>query len=97
MAEYRAKKAPKVYWPAAPMLKRPVLKAKATDRPVMIRGAAWMISIRTPMPKVLAVLKKPPWRMALKPFSQVVFSSSPKVMALPPCAAVMAPRISNAI
>ena len=28
------------YWPGAPMLKRPVLKATATERPVMIRGVA---------------------------------------------------------
>ena len=53
MALYRAKNAPTVYWPAAPILNRPVLKAKATDRPVMTSGAACRISIRTPMPMVL--------------------------------------------
>ena len=41
MAQNRAQKAPTVYWPEAPMLNRPVLKAKATARPVIMSGAAW--------------------------------------------------------
>ena len=48
MAQYRAPKAPSVYWPEAPMLNRPVLKAKPTERPVMIRGAALASSLPTP-------------------------------------------------
>lgn len=39
MAKYRAPKTPTVYCPAAPMLNRPVLKANATESPVIIRGA----------------------------------------------------------
>src|SRR5699024_8478572 len=41
MANSRAKKTPRVYWPGAPMLNRPVLKAKPTERPHIISGAAW--------------------------------------------------------
>ena len=41
--------APSVYCPAAPMLKRPVLNAKATERPHMMSGAAVTISL--PMPE----------------------------------------------
>ena len=40
MAAVRAKKAPMVYCPGAPMLNKPVLKAKPTLKPVMIKGAA---------------------------------------------------------
>ena len=35
-----ASAAPTVYWPVAPILKSPVLKAKPTERPVMMSGAA---------------------------------------------------------
>ena len=41
VAKRMAKKAPIVYWPEAPILNRPVLKAKPTERPHIIRGAAW--------------------------------------------------------
>ena len=37
-AKNRAAMAPMVYWPGAPMLNRPTLKAIATERPVMISG-----------------------------------------------------------
>ena len=40
MANSSAKKLPMVYWPEAPMLNRPVLKAKPTERPQSISGAA---------------------------------------------------------
>ena len=40
MPTVRAKNAPTVYWPDAPMLNRPVLKAKPTERPVIKSGAA---------------------------------------------------------
>jgi len=40
IAPTRANTAPTVYWPVAPMLNRPVLKAKPTESPVISRGAA---------------------------------------------------------
>ena len=49
MAQYSAPNAPSVYCPAAPMLKRPVLNAKATERPHIMSGAAVTISL--PMPE----------------------------------------------
>ena len=51
------------YRPAAPMLNRPVLKANATDRPVMISGAALARTLPTPY----GASKKPPSRMRTKP------------------------------
>ena len=40
IAATSAKNAPTVYCPVAPMLKRPVLNAKPTERPVIRSGAA---------------------------------------------------------
>ena len=40
VAHIMAKNAPMVYWPGAPMLNRPVLKAKPTERPHISSGAA---------------------------------------------------------
>ena len=51
MAKYKAPKAPSVYCPAAPMLNRPVLNAKATERPVMISGAVWVSTLPQPYGK----------------------------------------------
>ena len=42
-----AQTAPAMYWPSAPMLKRPVLNAKATEMPVRMMGAALMIVFDT--------------------------------------------------
>ena len=53
---------PMRYCPAAPMLNRPVLKATATERPVMIKGVALksMFPIFTGLnPKVRAPLSRP--------------------------------------
>ena len=47
-AKYNAPNTPKVYWPAAPILNSPVLKANATERPVMISGVACAISLPIP-------------------------------------------------
>ena len=76
-AQYRPPKAPSTYWPAAPMLNRPVLKAKATERPVIISGAASAISmprglmwapvfISFSLPKLL----KPPLMIGSRPSFQ---------------------------
>ena len=54
MAHSSEKKAPIVYWPDAPMLNSPVLNAKPTDRPHIIRGAAWYSTLPS-----LSMLEKP--------------------------------------
>ncbi len=54
VATHTAMTAPTVYWPWAPMLKRPTLNANATESPVRISGAVatsvscrfWAASIR---------------------------------------------------
>ena len=45
IAQYSAPNAPSVYCPAAPMLNRPVLNAKPTERPVIISGAAFASTV----------------------------------------------------
>ena len=62
MAQYSAPNAPSVYCPAAPMLNRPVLNAKPTERPVIISGAA--LASTVPM---LRGLLKPLFKMTSRP------------------------------
>ena len=54
---------PTMSWPGAPMLKRPVLNAKPTERPVMISGVARYNTC----PRPFMPLLKPPFRMIRSP------------------------------
>ncbi|MDF2657093.1 MAG: hypothetical protein K0R19_3567, partial [Bacillota bacterium] len=60
---YTAAKAPIINCPAAPMLNKPVLNAKPTDRPVRISGVAKYSTWPIPLAPVL----NPPFNMMTKP------------------------------
>src|SRR5699024_8808610 len=72
------------------MLKRPVLKAKATERPQRISGAASTIScprvLRCLPPLArdsLVALRNPAWRMGTKPSFQACWASSARSTTSP--------------
>src|SRR5699024_12659956 len=72
------------------MLKRPVLKAKATERPQRISGAASTIScprVLRCMPTLardsLVALRNPAWRKGTKPSFQACWASSDRSTTSP--------------